>query len=435
MMITLHSVRFRWRPSLLVAATVCLVCLPAEVQSVTDQVTVADLAAVALVAVVAAGLIRGDRLGSPRGWIPFALAVAAFATATVTALDVAASVRGFLRYTELFVLVPVAAAMAIRDRRDTFIVAGAVVAATVVEGAVGVYQYLTRTGASYAGEYIRAVGTFGADQIMALGALVGYGMVVTLALGLALRGRPRVLLLATAALLAVPLWLSLSRGAWIATAAAVFLVLLIHSWRAAVALTATAALAVAVAAMSGGASGPAFGERLTSIFSSSSEPDRSVRDRYALWTAAVDIWRDHPVVGVGMKDFAGYRDSYAPMSLSAGSDVDDPSAGFRRAPLLSAHNQYLMVLSEQGTVGILAFGGLLGTLAVGAVRRRREDAPESGDPERDRFLDLAAPGILAWTLIDFGYGDVGAGPTGVLLAVLLGLVARRAVIVPRGPAS
>jgi hypothetical protein len=34
-------------------------------------------------------------------------------------------------------------------------------------------------------------------------------------------------------------------------------------------------------------------------------------------------------------------------------------------------------------------------------------------------------------MIDFGYGDVGAGPTGVLLAVLLGLVARRAVIVPR----
>jgi hypothetical protein len=114
------------------------------------------------------------------------------------------------------------------------------------------------------------------------------------------------------------------------------------------------------------------------------------------------------------------------MSLSAGSDVDDPTTGFRRQPLLSAHNQYLMVLAEQGTVGILAFGCLLGTLAVGAVRRRR-DGPAPGI---GRFFDLAAPAIMAWTLIDFLYGDIGAGPTGVVLAVLLGLVARRAVIVP-----
>jgi hypothetical protein len=48
----------------------------------------------------------------------------------------------------------------------------------------------------------------------------------------------------------------------------------------------------------------------------------------------------------------------------------------------------------------------------------------------ERFLDLAAPAIIAWTLIDFMYGDVGAGSTSVLLAVLLGLVARRTVIVP-----
>ena len=38
---------------------------------------------------------------------------------------------------------------------------------------------------------------------------------------------------------------------------------------------------------------------------------------------------------------------------------------------------------------------------------------------------------MVWTLIDFSYGDIGAGPTGVLLAVLLGLVARRTLIVPR----
>jgi hypothetical protein len=115
------------------------------------------------------------------------------------------------------------------------------------------------------------------------------------------------------------------------------------------------------------------------------------------------------------------------MSLSAGSDVDDPTAGFRREPLLSAHNQYLMVLSEQGVVGVAAFGSLLLALGIGAVRRRRPDEPSTME---SRFFDLVAPGVLMWTLVDFTYGDIGAGPTGIVLAVLLGLVARRAVIVP-----
>jgi O-antigen ligase len=190
-----------------------------------------------------------------------------------------------------------------------------------------------------------------------------------------------------------------------------------------------AALAVAVL-MLGAGGDPSAGtldQRVTSIVSSGSEPDQSVQDRFALWHAAVGIWADHPVVGVGLKDFAQYRDSYASVSLSAGSDVGDPTAGVSREPLLSAHNQYLMVLSEQGTVGILAFGALLVTLGIGALTRRPTLLP----PAEQRFLDLAAPAIMVWTLIDFGYGDIGAGPTSVLLAVVLGLVVRRSVIIPR----
>jgi O-antigen ligase len=420
------------RPSLAVAATVLFVCLPSDVQDVSSSghITPADVVAGGVVLLVAVRLLRGDRIASPRGWLPYAAAVTSFAIATVTATDIAVSARGFIRYTELFVLVPVAAAMAVRDRVDVYIVAGAIVATTVFEGSVGAYQSATGTGASYAGQYVRAVGTFGADQVLAMGAVIGYGLLVTLALGLASRGRARIALVATAALLTVPLELSLSRGAWIATACSVLVMLVVFSWRIAVAILGVVVLSVMVIVSAGG-SGPAFGERLTSIVSSGSEPDRSVQDRYALWAAAIGIWADHPVFGVGLKDFAAYRDSYAPMSLSAGSDVDDPQAGFRREPLLSAHNQYLMVLSEQGTVGILAFGGLLATLTAGALRRRR---PQSSTVD-GRFFDYVAPALMTWTLIDFMYGDIGAGPTGVFLAILLGLVARRRVLVPVGRTS
>jgi O-antigen ligase len=423
---------FRWRsgvtsvlrrPSLAVGAAVLLVNLPGGDPSA--HVTPADVAAAGFILLVAVGLAGGGRIATRHAWLPYAAAVASFAVATVTATDVGTSARGFVRYAELFVLVPVAAALAIRDRRDVSVVAGAIVATTVFQGTVGVYQSLTGTGASYAGRYVRAVGTFGADQVEAMGAVVGYGLLVTLALGLALRGRARAALLVVAALTTVPLALSLSRGAWIATAVSVLVMLLVFSWRIAVAAIGVTSLLLVVLAM--GSGGAAFGERVTSIVTSGSEPDRSVRDRYALWSAAIGIWRDHPVLGVGLKDFVEYRDRYAPMSLSAGSDVDDPRAGYRREPLLSPHNQYLQVLSEQGTVGILAFGGLLAALGFTALRRRRGAAP-------DRFFDLVAPGVLTWTLIDFMYGDVGAGPTGVLLGVLLGLVARRGLIVP-GEAS
>ena len=424
------------RPSVVVAGTVLLIALPSGLGDISSsgRITVADLAAGGLVAVLAVRLLAGARSTVRRGWLPFAFALAAFALATISATDVSASVIGFIRYSELFVLVPVAVAMSLRDRLDVLLVAGAIVAVTVLEGAVGVYQYLTGTGASYAGQDVRAIGTFGPEQVLALGALIGYGLVVTLALAFATTGRLRIALFAASAFLLVPLGLTLSRGAWIATAAAVLILLVIASWRLAVVLVGMAALAVAILVFSAGAGDPSsngLDQRVTSIVSSGSAPDQSVKDRYALWHAAFAIWADHPVAGVGLKDFAEYRDSYASVELSAGSDVGDRSSGISREPLLSAHNQYLMVLSEQGTVGILAFGGLLVTLAVGAVRRRDTAL---GAPEQ-RFLDLAAPALMVWTLIDFLYGDIGAGPTSVLLAVLLGLVARRSLIIPRGAES
>jgi O-antigen ligase len=417
------------RPSILVVAGVLAIVVPSE-----GRLTVADAIGGLLVAAVTIRLIRGDRTVGRRGWLAFAAALLSFTIATVTAADVLASAIGFIRYAEIFVLVPVAVAMSLRDRLDVLLIAGAIIAVTIVEGAFGVYQYLTGTGAAYGGQFVRAVGTFGPEQIMALAALCGYGLVVTLALALALRGRSRTGLLAVCGFLVLALGFTLSRCAWIATAAAVLLLLFVWHWRVAAMLCAMAALGVAILLWSASSSDadPSSGrldQRITSIFSAGSSPDQSVRDRYALWAAARGIWSDHPVIGVGMKDFVSYRDSYSSVGLSAGSDVGDQATGVERQALMSPHNQYLMVLSEQGTVGILAFGGLLVTIAAGAVRPKR---PRLLPPAEERFLDLVAPSLMVWTLIDWMYGDIGAGPSTVLMATLLGIVARRGVIVPGG---
>src|SRR6185295_16567935 len=128
---------------------------------------------------------------------------------------------------------------------------GALVATTVVEGAVGVYQSATGTGASYAGDYVRAVGTFGAEQVLAMGALIGYGLVVTLALALAAKGRARIHLVGLTLALGLPLALSLSRGAWIATALAIVVMLIAWNWKVAVLCGALLIVVLGVLTLSG----------------------------------------------------------------------------------------------------------------------------------------------------------------------------------------
>jgi O-antigen ligase len=332
-------------------------------------------------------------------------------------------VSGFVRYVQLFVIVPLAIVVAVREPRDQRLVCGAVLAAAVMEGALGTWQVLTGTGASFAGHNVRAVGTFGAQDVMGMSTVVGYGLIVALGLALVLRGRSRAALLALAALLVMPLLLSLSRGAVIATIGAVAMMLLATSPRLAVR---TAVFGGAAAIVLFGVLGTAttVGARLVTIGTSLTGPDRSVGDRYGLWSTAIAMWRDHPVTGVGVKMFPAYRDAYAPMHLSSGSDVADPGLGFRREPLLSPHDMYLLVLSEQGLLGATAFAGLLMALLVLTFRRTWQVAGLAGMPDGrlpgGHLIGSVSVGVVGWMLLNFISSDIGGPPT-VLVPVMMGL--------------
>ncbi|MFJ5925223.1 O-antigen ligase family protein [Kitasatospora sp. NPDC092948] len=417
------------RPSWLAAATVLLVCFPTGEKDVTAavHVTPADLASLALVALTAVELLRGRlrRLDAAAATL-FGAVVLAAAVATVHSVDPSASLTGFVRLVQIFVLVPAAVLLAVRDRYDQRLVLGSFVLAALIEGAVGALQYLTRTGASYTGQPIRAVGTFGALDIMAMSGVVSFGLLAALALGLAERrpggSRPlRRAMWASAAFLAFPLAVSFSRGSWIATAVAATVLLLRADARLAVrgVLVGGAAAVVLVGGLGLGASGVT--ERLSSIGSVSAAPDQSVSDRYDLWATAGRIWQDHPVAGAGPKAFQQLRDSHAPLRLSSGSDAADSTIGFQREPLLSPHNMYFLVLSEQGLLGVLAYLALFLTLLLGCLRR----AAGPG---------LAALALLCWVLWDFLYADIG-GTTTVLTSVVLGLAARTALPGPDSPAA
>ncbi|MGW8761699.1 O-antigen ligase family protein [Streptomyces sp. NPDC055815] len=376
--------------------------------------TVADAASGLLVLICLVRVLRGGTRPLTRAAaVVLGLPVFGICLAAITSHDPAASLPGVARYVQIFVLVPAAVLLMIRDRRDFAVIAWGLVAFALLQGAVGVVQYLTGTGASYQGEDIRAVGTFGATDVMGMATVVAYGLVV--AVGIALGsgpGRVRTAATVCAGLLFLPLVLSFSRGAWIATVLACAIQLLLAGIRRAarVALVAAALGVVLVGGL--GIGSEMVKERVASITQVTAAPDQSVTDRYTMWAAAGRMWRAEPVTGVGLKGFPQYRDSNASLALSSGSDTAGAGAAFARQPLLSPHNMYLLVLSEQGLVGLLALAGSWVALLVGALRRRRLGAD----------CALVATGLLAWQLIDFFYADIG-GPSTVLMSVVFGLAA------------
>ncbi|MZF87544.1 O-antigen ligase family protein [Streptomyces sp. SID5643] len=357
---------------------------------------------------------------SPTAALVLGLPVLGVAVAALGAVSPGDGLTGLGRYLQVFVLVPAAVLLLVRDRGDFRLLAWSFVGLAVWQGAVGVHQYATGTGASYQGRPVRAVGTFGAQDVMGMATVVSLGLVC--AVGLALGSAPvrqRVVALACALVLLAPLALSFSRGAWIATAVTCAVQLLLAGLRRALAAGAVVVAAGVILVGGFGVGTAMLQERISSITQVADAPDQSVTDRYTMWAAATGMWREHPLAGVGLKGFPEHRDAHASLALSAGSDTEGAGAAFRKQPLLSPHNMYLLVLAEQGLIGLLALAGSWLALLVCAVRAlwrtRRARAPG---------LDcgLVACGLLVWQLTDFAYADIG-GPSTVLTAMCFGLTA------------
>ncbi|MFC7220962.1 O-antigen ligase family protein [Streptomyces polyrhachis] len=405
----------RWAPVLPVLLVLVLIGLPGMPAS---SATPADAACALLVGcAVVSAVRRASRPLTRSAAIVLGAPVIGIAVAVAGAPTAAEGLTGMGRYLQVFVLVPAAMVLLLRDRRDARLVAWAMVALALWEGGVGVHQYLTATGASYQGEYIRAVGTFGPTDVMGMSAVVSYGLVTAAALALGTRERtPRLIATGCALALLAPLGMSFSRGSWIATTAACLALLLLGGLRraATVLVTVVAALVVLVGGLGFGTA--MMQERIDSITQVSAAPDQSVMDRYALWSAARAMWAEHPVVGVGLRDFPAHRDGHAPLALDSASDTEGAGRAYYRQPLLSPHNMYLLILSEQGLLGLVTMAGSWLALLVGALRRLHAHRGAGRD------CALAACGLLVWQILDFGYADIGGAST-TLTALGFGLAA------------
>ncbi len=409
------------RPALGVAGTLALIALPwstGEESQAFAHVALPDIGAAALVGIVAVRtLVVGDR-GRLRSWVilPLAGVVLAGSAATLTAHDPVASISGLIRYAEIFVVIPTATYLALQSRGDLKLILATVMALGVLEGTLGAYQFYTGTGAGYGESSVRAVGTFGAYDIMAMANVVAYAMIAAAAVFAGLRGDRRLWGLLLLAALSLPLAFSLSRGWWAAAAVGVAVVVILAGRRGLAYLVLAGGLILAIVAGAGSGSSGILAERFTGLYSMGSNYEQSVQDRYALWQASQDMWADHPVTGVGLKNFPRFRDAYASAGFSGGSDISEPGGEeSRRVELLTPHSLYWLILAEQGLVGALAYGTLFLSLIVAGLKRLRSLERSS----IEKVFGLLSMGFLASYLTWGVYGDVG-GSTMVLNAVLLG---------------
>ena len=148
-----------------------------------------------------------------------------------------------------------------------------------------------------------------------------------------------------------------SRSGFVIAAFSVVLVLVIrgsgnYRWRFLLIAT-TLLIVVAIAP-------EAYWTRILSSQDSIAQGTDTVGTRYELWQAGTEMWKAHPMQGIGVGQFPLQLSRYAPGIL-----ID-------RSAQIGPHSMYVAVLSETGTVGAILFGLLivtaLGTL-IKAYRR------------------------------------------------------------------
>jgi O-antigen ligase len=154
-----------------------------------------------------------------------------------------------------------------------------------------------------------------------------------------------------AALLVIAIVISFSRGGFIAlVAVAVYCWLASrHKLRGLLVVAAAAGLLV-IAAADEGRTGQSYMERVKSIFQTD---EGTAEGRRFLWAAARNMWKAHPVLGVGGGNFTFLVGQYQP------ADFDKPDYLERDWSGTVTHSIFFQVLSEHGSVGILLFAYII----------------------------------------------------------------------------
>ena len=265
------------------------------------------------------------------------------------ALNVKDSLKEISKWLEVLVIV-LLGSQYLRTRSQIWIIIALVCIAAVTQAFYAYSQaYFSLGPASFIrSDVLRVYGTFGQPNPFA-----GYiNLPLSIALALTLLGRGwlvRVLASIATVALALAEYLSQSRGAEIALIAALVFIILagIPAIRKMCRILIIPLLAFLAALLAGFVPQSLFNPALkflglTGI--SLVEPnnaDFSTAERLAHWIAGLHMYFDHPILGVGI---GNYPDAYPPYHITMFID-----------PLGHAHNYYINVAAEMGTIGLIVY--------------------------------------------------------------------------------
>ncbi len=337
------------------------------------NLTAVDLLVALVLALWLARMIAQDRAIVAR-WFPLSLPFAAFLFAALLSMTVAlslqASLKEFTKWAEMFAIYLFVANNLDRSKLPRLL--AAMFLAGLSEAAIGIYQFLFQVGPAgfiLFDRFMRAFGTFEQPNPYA-----GYlGLIAPVALGVALAVTSEqsavnsktvhrspftvhllIVILAAAALAAMlaALFMSWSRGAWLGVGAALVITIIVQSRRAFVlSIIAAFVLTFAILLSSINIIPSVVAERFSGVADyfgvfdvrgvKVDDSNYAIVERMAHWESAAMMFAAHPVLGVGIGNYAAVYPAYA---LPNWSD-----------PLGHAHNYYLNVAAEAGIVGLIAY--------------------------------------------------------------------------------
>jgi O-antigen ligase len=343
------------------------------------NLTAVDLLVVTVIALWLARMVAQDR-GIFIRWhalaLPFVIFLGVTLLSITAALSLLAAVKEIAKWAEMFAIY-VFVANTLDPTKLTRVLA-AMLLAGLSQAAIGIYQFLFQAGPPgfiLFDRFMRAFGTFEQPNpyagYLALIVPVALGVIVSVLskqftsdsvrnsrtlntdLGIQITdyGALVTVFVALAAMLAAVL-MSWSRGAWLGVGAGLVVAVVVQSRRALViSLVAAFVLTFVILLSSIDVIPAAVADRFSGVADyygvfdvrgvKVDDANFAIVERMAHWQAAWGMLLDHPILGVGIGNYAAVYPVYA---LPQWDD-----------PLGHAHNYYLNVAAEAGLVGLGAY--------------------------------------------------------------------------------
>ena len=390
------------------------ITLPDNVDITVNEPLVA-LIGLSWLAGMLAGRWRAPAL--PALTIPIIIILIPMALSALAAESLLLSIKEISKWAELFVIYLVTATT-VRSRRVLAALVGVLLLAALAEVGIGLLQVAFRIGPPHflaGGILMRAHGTFAQPNPYG-----GYlALILPIALAVALAApRPGLRLVGWGIALAIGcgILLSLSRGAWLGTLAALSVVWLLESQRnrlRAIALAYcgfTATLIVLIL----GVIPEAILSRITDLFVYGSRLLQELRagpnadnwailERVSQWYAGWRMFAENPFLGVGIGNYPKAYEIYALPGWPTGVG--------------HAHNYYLNLAAEGGLLTLIAFLLFLGLAWRFAAHTWRQAADTW-----ERLLALGLMGSLAAFSAHSLVDSLFVHSIGILLGILFGLL-------------